>query len=64
MLVEPTPAAEAAAWSVNYRQKLPAYLGHFSPKVRQVALADTLERALQTADRYAEKKVGRELFLK
>ncbi|KAI9632391.1 P-loop containing nucleoside triphosphate hydrolase protein [Dioszegia hungarica] len=64
MLVEPSPAAEAAAWSVNYRQKLPAYLGHFSPKVRQVALADTLERALQTADRYAEKKVGRELFLK
>lgn len=51
-------------WSVRYRRKLTLDIG--SPKVfwraQSVGKADDLERAFQTADKYAERTVGRDLY--
>lgn len=51
-------------WSVMYRPSNPfKEIGNFFVKPRKVADASTLERALQSGDKFAEKKVGRGMYL-
>lgn len=61
MLVE--PANGPGSWSITYRHKLPAELRRQSiySRVQQIAQADDLERALQTADKWVEKRMGRDV---
>lgn len=49
-------------WSVTYKMKLPPEMGSRSPygKVQQVAYAETFERAIETADRFAKTRMGHE----
>lgn len=53
-------------WSVAFVMKLPHEMATRSPYARpqQVAYADSLDRALETADKFAEKRVGMELYKK
>jgi hypothetical protein len=57
-------ASATAAWAITYHQKLPVYLRTLSKyaKTKQVAQADTLDRALQTGDKFAKSKMGREMY--
>ncbi|KAK8861366.1 hypothetical protein IAR55_002185 [Kwoniella newhampshirensis] len=56
------------AWAITFRPSIPTGVltNTKSPfgRVRVVGHADDLERALQTADKYAERIVGRELSLR
>lgn len=55
-----------ARWAIRYRQKLSISLGstRWFSKVKPVGSADELERAIQTADKYAERTLGRDLYWK
>lgn len=57
---------DAGKWSILYRYKVPSFLGLSSTlsKAQLVTQADTLERALQTGDKLAERKVSREIYMK
>ena len=49
-------------WAITYRQKLKGKNGEpFLNRPQQVALAETLEAAIQTADVFAERKMGRDM---
>ncbi|WWD16731.1 hypothetical protein CI109_101162 [Kwoniella shandongensis] len=56
------------AWAITFRPSIPSGIltNTKSPfgRVRVVGHADDLERALQTADKYAERTLGRELSLR
>lgn len=63
--IDPTDEGEAR-WSIKYRHKLPISLGstRWFSRVRSVGSAEELERAIQTADKYAERTLGRDLYSK
>ncbi|WVF66845.1 hypothetical protein IAT40_001587 [Kwoniella sp. CBS 6097] len=69
--IDPNPTgASAAKFTITYRHAIPPELlrsraQRSSPygKPRVVGHADDLERAIQTGDKYAEKTLGRDLFL-
>lgn len=58
------PAEGPGLWSITYRHRLPAELRRQSmySRVQQIAQAEDLERALQTADKWVEKKMGRDVM--
>ena len=63
--VDPQNDGEAK-WNIKYRQKLPLSMGsaRWYSRVRDVGSAEELERAIQTADKYAERTMGRDLYSK
>ena len=58
--------SEDPPWSVTLRQRLPKMFGSKAPfaRPRVIAHAEELERALQTADVFAERRLGRDLASK
>ncbi|OCF45058.1 hypothetical protein I317_01109 [Kwoniella heveanensis CBS 569] len=68
--IDPSPAESLAKFTITYRHAIPPELiqsrgRKTSPygKPRVVGHADDLERAIQTGDKYAERTLGRDLFL-
>ncbi|OCF34628.1 hypothetical protein I316_03669 [Kwoniella heveanensis BCC8398] len=68
--IDPSPAESPAKFTITYRHAIPPELiqsrgRKTSPygKPRVVGHADDLERAIQTGDKYAERTLGRDLFL-
>lgn len=55
------PQKTDVSWAISFRPKLDAELRQFTPPLRRIALADSLERAIETSDKFAEKKMGRDL---
>lgn len=63
--IEPAHDGEGLGrWSIRYRRKLTVDVGPTKVfwRMQNVGKADDLERAFQTADKYAERTVGRDLY--
>jgi hypothetical protein len=64
--VDPNETEGEGRWAIKYRNKVKIAHGKngWFSRVINIGTADDLERAMQTADKYAERTMGRDLYSK